>query len=102
MEPYLVKEKWTRYGTYILQHRNYQEFLNNVKIVVLPPLKKSNDYFVKSLLLVLKTNDYFVRALVFLKKQRLLRYVFSYITVPYISNRYSLLTIQMLNETKDR
>jgi hypothetical protein len=48
--------------------------------------KKSNDYFVKALILVLKTNDYFVRSLVLLKKKQLLRYFFS-----DKSNRYSLL-----------
>ncbi len=57
--------------------------------------KKSNNYFVKSLLLVLKTNDYFVRSLVFLEINN--DYFVTFFLKYVIATRYSLLTIQTLN-----
>jgi hypothetical protein len=47
--------------------------------------KKSNDYFVKSLVLLEKNNDYFI----------------TFFLTNLIATRYSLLTIQTLNETND-
>ncbi len=55
-------------------------------MVISLPLKKSNDYFGRSLVLLEKNNDYFV----------------TFFLTNLIATRYSLLTIQMLNETNDR
>ncbi len=62
--------------------------------------KKSNDYFVKSLLLVQKTNDYFVRSLVLLEKNN--DYFVTFFLTNLIATRYLLLMIQTHNETNDR